>query len=77
MICKEFDTLYSVPTYQGICHLCREEKLAQQYSRKVSQQRRQTIVDQDAIKAALGNIEQTCITGLVLSFELFDILGKT
>jgi len=43
----------SLPPYQGICHLCREEKLAMQYSRKVSQQRRQTIVDHDAIKIAL------------------------
>ena len=50
-----------------------------QYSRKVSQQRRQTIVDQDAIKAALGNIELTCITGSVLSLETtqYDILGNT
>ena len=45
-----------MPSYQGICHLCREEKLAMQYSRKISQKRRQTIVDQDAIKAALGKI---------------------
>ena len=48
--------LFEVPSYQGICHLCREEKLALQYSRKVSQKRRQTIVDQDVIKAAIGNI---------------------
>ena len=47
-----------------------------QYSRKVSQQRRQTIVDQDAIKAALGNIELTCITGSVLSFNTIWYIGK-
>ena len=29
-----------------------------QYSRKVSQQRRQTIVDHDAIKIALGNFDE-------------------
>ena len=44
----------SVPSYQGICHLCREEKLAMQYCRKQSQRRRQTIVDQAAIQKALG-----------------------
>ena len=44
----------SVPSYQGICHLCREEKLAMQYCRKQSQRRRQTIVDQAAIQTALG-----------------------
>ena len=44
----------SVPSYQGICHLCREEKLAMQYCRKQSQKRRQTIVDQAAIQKALG-----------------------
>ena len=47
--------LSKVPSYQGICHLCREEKLAMQYSRKISQKRRQTIVDQDAVKAVFGN----------------------